>query len=43
MGLLDNLKKGFSFFLMSMGVSTYGKKPAPAQPAAKTTPPSESK
>jgi hypothetical protein len=32
MSLLANLRKGFSFFLMSMGVSTYAKKPKPAAP-----------
>jgi len=26
MSLLTSIRKGFSFFLMSMGVSTYGKK-----------------
>jgi hypothetical protein len=36
MSILASLKKGFSFFLMSMGVSTYAKKPKPAAP---TVPP----
>jgi hypothetical protein len=26
MSLLTSIRKGFSFFLMSMGVATYGKK-----------------
>jgi len=26
MSLLTSIRKGFSYFLMSMGVSTYGKK-----------------
>jgi hypothetical protein len=30
MSLLATVRKGFSFFLMSMGVSTYAKKPKPA-------------
>jgi len=34
--LLDSLRKGFRFFLMSMGVSTYTKKPKPTdRPPAK--------
>jgi hypothetical protein len=32
MSMLDPLRKGFRFFLMSMGVSTYAKKPKPAAP-----------
>ncbi len=32
MSLLDSLRKGFRVFLMSMGVSTYEKKPKPAAP-----------
>lgn len=34
MSMLDALRKGFSFFLMSMGVSSPAKKPAP-KPAPK--------
>jgi hypothetical protein len=30
MSLLDALRKGFGFFLMSMGVSSPAKKPKPA-------------
>jgi len=33
MGILASLRKGFSFFLMSMGVSTYAKKPGVPPPA----------
>jgi hypothetical protein len=29
MSLLDALRKGFGFFLMSMGISAPAKKPAP--------------
>jgi hypothetical protein len=29
MGLMDSLRKGFRFFLMSFGVSTPPKKPVP--------------
>ncbi|WP_263356907.1 hypothetical protein [Acidicapsa ligni] len=39
MSMADQLRKGFTFFLMSMGVSTYARKPkpqeAPAIPPAK--------
>jgi len=36
MSVLDSLRKGFSFFLMSMGVSSQAKKPRPAaKPAVK--------
>lgn len=36
MSLLDSLRKGFSFFLMSMGVSSPAKKAKPApKPASK--------
>jgi hypothetical protein len=35
MSMLDSLRKGFSFFLMSMGVSSPAKKPA-QKPAPKT-------
>lgn len=39
MSVLDSLRKGFRFFLMSMGVSTYAKKqPAPKSPS---TPPAK--
>jgi hypothetical protein len=31
MSILGAIRKGFSFFLMSMGVSTYAKKPADAR------------
>ena len=34
MSMLDALRKGFSFFLMSMGVSSQARKPAP-KPAPK--------
>jgi hypothetical protein len=37
MSIFDSIGKGFRFFLMSMGVSTYAKKPpakAPVPPAA---------
>jgi hypothetical protein len=30
MSIGAQLRKGFTFFLMSMGVSTYAKKPKPA-------------
>jgi hypothetical protein len=30
--VLDSIRKGFRFFLMSMDVSTYDKKPKPANP-----------
>ena len=30
MSLLDTLRKGFGFFLLSMGVSSLAKKPKPA-------------
>jgi hypothetical protein len=36
LNLLDKIRKGFRFFLMSMGVSTYDKKPHPSATAAKT-------
>jgi hypothetical protein len=36
MSILSSIRKGFSFFLMSMGVSTYGKKPAPPAPPKDT-------
>jgi len=41
MSLLDPIRKGFRFFLMSMGISTYEKKPAPKpeRPKSPTTPP----
>jgi len=39
MSIVDALRKGFGFFLMSMGVSSPTKKPPPAQkPAPKTKP-----
>lgn len=34
MSLLDSLRKGFSYFLMSMGVSSPAKK-TPSRPASK--------
>ena len=44
MGFLTAVRKGFGFFLNSMGVSTYAKKPKPVvvavdpvKPAASTT------
>ncbi|WP_263353942.1 hypothetical protein [Acidicapsa acidisoli] len=36
MNLLDKLRKGFRFFLMSMGVSTYEKKSQPKEKASDT-------
>jgi hypothetical protein len=30
MSLLDSLRKGFNFFLLSMGISAPAKKPPPA-------------
>jgi hypothetical protein len=36
MSILGAIRKGFSFFLMSMGVSTYAKKAAPADAGAET-------
>jgi hypothetical protein len=43
MGVLASLRKGFGFFLMSMGVSSPVKKPgAPPRPATpKTAPPQD--
>ena len=36
MNMLDSLRKGFSFFLLSMGVSSPAKKPRPTfNPVAK--------
>jgi hypothetical protein len=36
MSLLDSLRKGFNFFLLSFGVSAPAKKPQPApKPASK--------
>jgi len=35
MSIGEKIGKAFSFFLMSMGVSTYGKKPAEQVPAPK--------
>jgi hypothetical protein len=32
MSVLDSLRKGFGFFLMSFGISSPAKKPAPAKP-----------
>jgi len=37
MSLLDSLRKGFSFFLLSLGVSAPAKKPK-AVPPSSTTP-----
>ncbi|MGD0094981.1 MAG: hypothetical protein ABSB60_00705 [Terracidiphilus sp.] len=34
MSLLDSLRKGFSFFLLSFGVSAPAKKPQPAHPSS---------
>jgi len=39
LSIFASLRKGFSFFLMSMGVSTYEKK----APAAKPVPPAPAK
>jgi len=37
MSVLDSLRKGFSFLLLSFGVSSQAKKPKPAsKPAQKT-------
>jgi hypothetical protein len=43
LNLLDKLRKAFRLFLMSMGVSTYDRKPQPAETAAKApiTPPAK--
>jgi hypothetical protein len=41
MSLVDSLRKGFSFFLMSMGVSTYAKKSPPAVQKPAGTPPAQ--
>ena len=38
MNLFASIRKGFSFFLMSMGVSTYAKKTPAAQKPASTPP-----
>jgi hypothetical protein len=39
MSMVDSLRKGFSFLLLSMGVSSPAKKPRPApKPAAKPDP-----
>ena len=38
--ILTSIQKGFSFFLMSMGVSTYDKKPKPA-PQPPSSPPAK--
>ena len=35
MSVLDSLRKGLKFFLMSLGVSSPDKKPKPASPPAK--------
>lgn len=41
MSIFDSIRKGFGFFLMSMGVSTYAKK-VPQPPAAQAnTPPTK--
>jgi hypothetical protein len=34
MGVLDSLRKGFGFLLLSMGVSSPAKKPRPARKPA---------
>ena len=34
MSILGSIRKGFSFFLMSMGVSTYAKKATPVDARA---------
>ena len=41
--MLDPIRKGFRFFLMSMGVSTYEKKPAPKSdpPKSPSIPPAK--
>ncbi len=33
MNAMESLRKGFKFFLMSMGISTPEKKPKPAPPS----------
>jgi hypothetical protein len=38
MGIFATLRKGFSFFLMSMGVATYPKKAQPPPPEAPKPP-----
>ena len=38
MSIFDSLRKGFSFFLMSMGVSTYDKKKPATKPVPEATP-----
>ena len=38
MGVFASLRKGFGFFLMSMGVSSPAKKPAPPRPAPAKNP-----
>lgn len=42
MSLMDKLRKGFGFFLMSLGVSAPKKKPAPSPKPANSQPPSGS-
>jgi hypothetical protein len=39
--IFDSIGKGFRFFLMSMGVSTYAKKPPAKVPTPPTTPPAK--
>jgi hypothetical protein len=41
MSLLDTLRKGFSFLLMSFGVSSPAKKPRPAAKPAPKSPAGE--
>ena len=41
MSLFASIRKGFSFFLMSMGVSTYAKKTPPAAQMPANTPPTK--
>jgi len=42
MSILSGVKKVFKIFLMSLGASSYDKKPAPPKPApAKTQPPAK--
>ena len=36
MSMLDSLRKGLRFFLMSFGISSPSKKPAPGKPDGKT-------
>ena len=41
MSLIDSLRKGLRFFLMSFGVSSQAKKPQPAPPPARSKEPGQ--